>query len=481
MAGETKLGEAVIPIRAAMGDLDKDLDQAKGKVETASTGISGALSKIKWGAVGAGAAAATGFLSDLAREGMADVASMEAVRIAVENAGGSWDTAEGELSDFIDRMRDTAAIGDDEMKPVLASLTAVTGDYEKSMNLAALAADLARGKNMSLSTAGELVGKVAEGNTSILKRYGITLDENASAEEALAELQKRFAGQAEAYGATQQGQMEALQNRIGDFREEIGQTMGPAMGFVGMLPGLSAGFTAVGGAVGLLMPVLTGLRTVLMTSVIPSIAATVVAMGPVLIPIAAIGAAVALLAAAWSNDWGGIRTKTEEVIGNLSQAFQGFLDTAGPIWEGVSGAVKTAVNSIIGSINGLIGAWNALEFKIPGFSIELPSAEILGQKIGGGTLGWEGLTVSTPDLPTIPFLAAGGTAIAPGLAVVGDAGPELLHLPRGAQVMPLSPAYAGGGNTYNFDFRGAVISDRGSFEDLVMATLERAQRRGRRA
>lgn len=66
-------------------------------------------------------------------------------------------------------------------------------------------------------------------------------------------------------------------------------------------------------------PILAGLGAVLLVTVVPafiawaaaaisSAAATALALAPVLIPIAAIGAAVALLVAAWENDWGGIRT-----------------------------------------------------------------------------------------------------------------------------------------------------------------------------
>jgi hypothetical protein len=455
VAGETELGKAVIPIRAALDDLDKDLSAAKEKTEKASSGISGALGKIKWAAVGAGAAALTGTLSDLAREGAADAAGMEVLRVAVENAGESWDQVGGTLDAYMTKMRDLAAIDDSDLKPALASLVAVTGDVEKSMELASLAADLAKGKNMSLSTAAELVGKVAQGNTSILTRYGIVLDDGATATEALGELQRRFAGQAEAYGATTAGQMEIVGLKIGDFRESIGQAMGPAMGFVGMLPGLSSGATMVGGAVGHMLPVLIGLRTTLMTAVIPSIGATIVAMGPILIPIAAIGAAIALLSLAWANDWGGIREKTQIAIDFLTGLFQGFLDTAGPIWDGVQNTIRNSINGIISAINGLIGAWNAIEFHIPGFNIEIPSVDVPGVgRIGGGSLGWGGLTVGTADIGLIPLLSSGGNVIAPGLAVVGERGPELIELPRGAQVTPLS----GSQTAFDYDQMAKAIA-----------------------
>ena len=61
---------------------------------------------------------------------------------------------------------------------------------------------------MDVAKAGELVGKVAGGNTGILGRYGIKIKEGATATEALGELQEKFSGQAKAYGDTTQGAMD---------------------------------------------------------------------------------------------------------------------------------------------------------------------------------------------------------------------------------------------------------------------------------
>jgi hypothetical protein len=394
--------------------------------QTQSSGIN---MKAAFAVVGAGAATLTGLMADLAREGAADAASMEAVRMAVENTGQAFD--EAAAGQFLDMMRDTRAIADDELKPALAGLVAVTGDYQKALELSALAADIARGKNISLQSAADLVGKVAQGNLGTLSRYGIVLGENATAEEALAELQKRFAGQAEAYGQTTAGQLEIISLKIGDFRESLGQMMGPAMGVVGMLPGLSTAFSMVGGAVGAILPVFPGLAATLTGTVIPAIGATIVALGPILIPIAAIGAAIGLLALAWTNNWFDIQGKTQAALGALQAWFEGFQSAVRTIWDGITEAIRAAVNAIIALINGLIGAWNRLELRLPGFYVEIPSIDVPGVgRIGGGSLGWPGLVVATPDIPPIPYLAAGGIVTRPTLAVVGERGPEA--------VLPLS-------------------------------------------
>lgn len=86
--------------------------------------------------------------------------------------------------------------------------------------------------------------------------------------------------------------------------------------------------------------------------------------------------------------------------------------------------VKTAARD---AINFLIRGWNSLSFKIPGFDPPGP-----GPKFGGINI----------SVPKIPLLAEGGLVNRAGVALVGDAGPELVHLPMGAAVEPLG---AGGG------------------------------------
>ena len=91
------------------------------------------------------------------------------------------------------------------------------------------------------------------------------------------------------------------------------------------------------------------------------------------------------------------------------------------LWEGIKNGFRAAINWII-------GRWNSISFGIP--RIDTPFGSF-----GGGTF----------RVPQIPYLAAGGVIQRAGMAVVGEAGPELLSLPRGAQVTPLNRASGGGG------------------------------------
>ncbi|TYO97039.1 hypothetical protein [Desulfallas thermosapovorans] len=89
------------------------------------------------------------------------------------------------------------------------------------------------------------------------------------------------------------------------------------------------------------------------------------------------------------------------------------------VFDSIGAGAKGMANSVIGGINGVIGALNGLSVDIPDW---VPI-------YGGQSFGL--------NIPKIPMLAAGGIITSPGLALVGERGPELVNLPRGAQVNPL--------------------------------------------
>lgn len=122
-----------------------------------------------------------------------------------------------------------------------------------------------------------------------------------------------------------------------------------------------------------------------------------------------------------------------------------FSSVFGRIGSTISGAFSGATSIVRGAINGIIGLANGAIRAVNGISVAIPDW-VPG--IGGQTFG--------VHIPTIPMLAKGGTALSSGLALVGERGPELLQLPRGASVMPLgSPqaaAATGGGAATHVTF-----------------------------
>lgn len=140
------------------------------------------------------------------------------------------------------------------------------------------------------------------------------------------------------------------------------------------------------------------------------------------------------LTTGWNNFWTGVRTGASNAWANLQNAWSGcvgwFNSTIiNPVasafkglWEGIKSfltnpleGIKTmfrnAFNWIINKVNTLIGGLNKI--KLPDF-------------LGGGGI----------NIPKIPTLWKGSNYTLGGLTLVGEQGPELVNMPRGASVTP---------------------------------------------
>lgn len=127
-------------------------------------------------------------------------------------------------------------------------------------------------------------------------------------------------------------------------------------------------------------------------------------------------------------------------------------------WSGMFDGIKSALKS---ALNWVITRWNNLSFTVPKVG-----------PVGGQTIG-------TPD---IPLLAKGGNVLRDGLAVVGEAGPELLHLGRGARVEPLRSGAAMQGMAQAIGVLRLIVTTqdgRKIKDELIDAAALRGQTVGR--
>lgn len=434
-------------------------------------------------------AATVGGLTLMVKAAAEEEAGIEKLRVALANVGISYDEVKNSLEGAITATLKKTSVADDAQREALAQLTAITGNYQKSLNLLPIALDLAAGKGMGLVTSAEIIGKVSKGNTSILQRYGIVLKEGTSATKALGEIQRKFAGQAEAYGKTTAGQFMLLKYTIEDFTESLGRQLLPIIRsiFLTISPlvdkiidwiekhsELTKVILIVAGALGILAttlgPILIALPGII--ALYKLLAAAAAALG---ISVAALGGWVALIIAAIIAligigvllilNWETVKAKTIEIWEGIRFFFWGFwltltdifkkhwdiilailvpfigipiliarnwgtiVDFFKGIWEKITGFFETGINWIIDKINWLIDQLNKLPF------------------INIGKIGLVGFK----EVP-LPKFQYGGVVPGP----LGQPTPIIAH---GGEMF-LGENRAMGGVTVNVTVQGSVIAER---------------------
>lgn len=149
-----------------------------------------------------------------------------------------------------------------------------------------------------------------------------------------------------------------------------------------------------------------------------------------------------------SGVWKWITGKFNSLVGFFKGLPKRVTSAVSGMWNGLKSSFKSAVNWIISK-------WNNLSFGISG-----------GSFLG---VSYPGMSIGTPD---IPYLAKGGTATQGGSAIVGERGPELLNLPAGARVTPLTPGqkWGGGGGRMVIEIR----SGGSRLDDMLVEILRNA-------
>lgn len=167
-------------------------------------------------------------LGDSVQAALEDERSVSKLSAALKANVVDWDGNTKAIEKAIDS-RVRLGYSDDEQRDSLARLVAITKDSTKALSLQRTAMDLARLRGIDLATAGDIIGKVYGGNVSILRRYGIQIDKNASSTEALTAVEKLAQGQAEAYAATTEGKLLAAQLKFNEAMERLGYTLLPVV------------------------------------------------------------------------------------------------------------------------------------------------------------------------------------------------------------------------------------------------------------
>lgn len=266
---------------------------------------------------------------------------------------------------------------------------------------------------------------------------------------------------------TMSDKMDIMKNKVKGALTPIGSFANALGPMVIMIPALTTGISAMAASqtvASVASTVLSGAMTVLN-----------IAMGPIGLIVLGLVAAIAAVIVVWKN-WDTIVEHAAQIWDTLRNAFErhfgwllpgGSLETAleaitvlwDTVWSGLGAAVsagvsmvKAPINDMIGLINAVISGLNQIAFDIPG----IPGL-FDGTKFG-------------MNIPLIPQLAKGGIVRKPTLAMLGEAGPEL--------VTPLNRSGGMGAPvTMNINMMGDIYG-MDDFEDRVSEAVRDGARRG---
>jgi hypothetical protein len=373
--------------------------------------------------------------------------------------GFSYRAHAKEIDNVIQKTSQLSGLDDEDLQNAFTNIVRVTGNVNQSLRLTGLAADFARAKHLDVAKAGEIVAKVAGGNTGILSRYGIQIEKGATASQALAALQQKFAGQAKAYGETQKGAGDRARVAFENLQESLGRHLAPALTKVfnataNFLNQLSTGT----GTIGRFEEKVTSSIRNIRTTVTRWVDRNRADIDEFLSGIRTIGHVVESIIN------GVVLPTIRRMIPGVRQAFSGVVDVVrgavkvissilkgnfGDAWDGVktifSGGIRAAIGTlraqtaparelasrighavVSGVLSGLDGLGHAILDKVKGaagfvgkaVSKLNPFGDGLGKKFGDG-LGQRLSTIAPPPTPGggLPNLMGAQPALAPFAAL----------------------------------------------------------------
>ena len=154
------------------------------------------------------------------------------LRSALDLVGDASEANMQRFSAFASEIQKATVYGDELVLSVMAqgrNLGIQTDQLEAATKAAV---GLAEKYRLDLNTAMMLIGRAANGNTAMLRRYGISLDDTLSPQAKFAELLRLGAEGfklAEDRAKTTSGQLLQLKNAFGDLQEQIGEALVPTL------------------------------------------------------------------------------------------------------------------------------------------------------------------------------------------------------------------------------------------------------------
>lgn len=235
----TQLGEAFVKITAENSKLKTAMGEARD-----ITGKTAKEIESRWAIMGARMQAEAqkmttyvtlpilAILGASTKAAMEQEAATEELRASLAATGGAAASTVKRLEAFASEMQKVTIYADEVTTSGMAYAHNLGVQTEQLEEATRAAMGLAAKYNIELKTAFMLVGRASQGQTQMLTRYGIVLDETGDKSQKFAQLLRIGASSfdlAKAKAKTTTGQMIQMRNAIGEIGETIGFTLIPLM------------------------------------------------------------------------------------------------------------------------------------------------------------------------------------------------------------------------------------------------------------
>ena len=219
-----------------LSGFSKSLDGIKGQAkQSVLTGVGMGVGIGAFGAATMAIGKTVDILGDAVRMAAEEEAAIASLSRAIGENDAAWDGNINKVEELISLRQNELAFSDGEQREGLRLLIGNTKDLTEAQKLLGDAMDFARFRGIDLRTSADLLGRAYAGNFATLSRYGVVLGENATAEEALAQIREMSAGQARTYAQTDAGKMQRASMAVSDAMEELGKSLLPIVGeFAGL-------------------------------------------------------------------------------------------------------------------------------------------------------------------------------------------------------------------------------------------------------
>lgn len=397
------------------------------QAQRAFKGLSG-VAKVGTVAFAALGAASLKFGMDAVTAAAADQKAQLKLEKTLQNVTKATKTQTKAVEAFITTQQFATGVSDNQLRPALETLVRATGNVTKAQALLKLGLDVSAGSGRDLESISLALAKAQGGQFTALQRLGIVIPDNIKKSKDFAQVQEYlntlFGGQASVAANTYTGQLTILKERLGEIQESIGAKLIPKLrGLLEQVLLVAKGFSGED-ANGL------STRARELQGSLGNTGAT--SLGGTL---RALSTSFGALFAALSGDQAGQASTTLSDIAGGVQVLANGITALATAYSKLSAFTKSSgyqktLDAIFGSKNGKYGS------VLNPFGNNFLGASNLINLLGGGS-------PATSKPLGVPKMAKGGFVKKPTLAMIGDAGPEV--------VIPLSKMgqAGGGGNTYN--------------------------------